>query len=204
MSTTVGETALVLLVGALAVTAGCQGVLTTDGTPTAEPRATAAATPTDASGPSPTPEATVTASPTATPTPTGTDFLNAHATRLRAAGNVTVNTTTVRTVSGGSRTNELTQTREARIDFESGRAYTEFEPLLGSPKERYRNESGATFSRTGTSDYFGPERSHSSIRRASSPSVPSTRTRSNGGVRELSTAPAEPSTRSTPTPRSGV
>lgn len=165
MATGVGKTAVFALVATLAVTAGCQGVLTEDGTGTRTGGSAAKATDVESvdtdrveANTSETGTATNAATGTAT-TAGGSNLTESHLAALRAAGSVTVNTTIVRTVDDGNETNTLRQVQIGRIDFESGRAYARFEPFLGGPRERYRNESGATFTRTGTGDYFGPDRS---------------------------------------------
>ncbi|QLH84169.1 DUF7537 family lipoprotein [Halosimplex pelagicum] len=176
MGTTVRRVALVAIVGALAVTAGCTDVIGQDGA-TATPVGTDAPTATDAAA---TPTEAVTAAtatgttetmrtateptetvrtPTATATSTAPSFPDEHVGRLRAAGNVTVRTTTDRTVEDGDPTATQTQSRDVRIDFESGRVYSQFEPILGGGRDRYRNESGATFTRFGPGNFLGPERS---------------------------------------------
>ncbi|WP_436931921.1 DUF7537 family lipoprotein [Halosimplex halobium] len=159
MGLTVQRTAVLALVGALAVTAGCSGVM--DGT-TATPEVTdtAAWTPTESAASSTATGATGTArTATARATATAPSFLDQHIARLRAAGNVTVRTTTEQTVSNGDQSVTQTQSRDVQIDFESGRVLSKFEPLAGDGRERYRNASGATFTRLGGDSFLGPERS---------------------------------------------
>lgn len=151
---------MLALVGALAVTAGCTGVIGQDGA-TATPDGTdAAATPTE-SGASPTDSRETATARTATATAAsgGPNFLDEHIARLRAAGNVTVRTTTEQTVSDSDQSVTQTQSREVWIDFERGRVRSEFEPLAGNGRERYRNDSGATFTRLGGDSFLGPGRS---------------------------------------------